>query len=64
MPNIGAVLFGFGIISGMQTITSYIVDAYPLYAASATAALTVLRAFAGFGWYPITTTRLVIGQKH
>ncbi|OTA80148.1 hypothetical protein M434DRAFT_401901 [Hypoxylon sp. CO27-5] len=53
MPNIGSVLFGFGIITGMQTITSYTVDAYPLYAASATAALTVFRAFAGFGWYPI-----------
>ncbi|KAI1133863.1 MFS general substrate transporter [Hypoxylon sp. FL0543] len=53
MPNIGSVLFGFGIINGMQTITSYTVDAYPLYAASATAALTVFRAFAGFGWCPV-----------
>ncbi|KAI1414274.1 MFS general substrate transporter [Hypoxylon sp. FL1857] len=53
MPNIGSVLFGFGIITGMQTITSYTVDAYPLHAASVTAALTVFRAFAGFGWCPI-----------
>lgn len=49
MPNIGSVLFGSGIIIGMQCITSYIIDAYSLYAASALAATTVLRAIAGFG---------------
>ena len=49
VPNVGAALLGCGIITGMQSITSYVVDTYPLYAASATAALTVLRAFAGFG---------------
>jgi hypothetical protein len=53
MPNIGAVLFGYGIIIGMQSTTSYVVDAYPLYAASATAALTVLRAFVGFGKFNV-----------
>jgi hypothetical protein len=51
MPNIGAFLFAAGIIMGMQSITSYVVDAYPLYAASATAALTVLRALTGFGMF-------------
>lgn len=49
MPNIGATLFGSGIIIGMQCITSYIIDAYSIYAASAVAATTVLRAIAGFG---------------
>ena len=49
MPNIGATLFGSGIIISMQCMTSYIVDAYSIYAASAIAATTVLRALAGFG---------------
>jgi hypothetical protein len=49
MPNIGATIFGSGIIIGMQCITAYIIDAYSLYAASAVAATTVLRSFAGFG---------------
>jgi hypothetical protein len=49
MPNIGAMLFGSGIIISMQCMTSYIVDAYSIYAASAIAATTVLRALAGFG---------------
>lgn len=49
MPNIGAMLFGSGIIISMQCITMYIIDAYSTYAASAVAATTVLRAIAGFG---------------
>lgn len=48
VPNIGAAIFGGGVIISMQSITSYVVDVYPLYAASATAALTLLRAVAGF----------------
>ncbi|KAL2194743.1 major facilitator superfamily domain-containing protein [Corynascus similis CBS 632.67] len=48
VPNIGAAILGGGIIVSMQSITSYVVDVYPLYAASATAALTLLRAIAGF----------------
>ena len=49
MPNTGALIFGSGIIISMQCTTSYIVDAYSIYAASAVAATTVLRALAGFG---------------
>lgn len=37
-----------GIITGMQSITAYTVDAYGMYAASAIAATTVFRALAGF----------------
>ena len=48
IPNVAAALLGSGIITGMQSITSYVVDTYPLYTASAAAALTVLRAIAGF----------------
>ena len=49
MPNIGVTFAAAGIITGMQSITAYIVDAYGMYAASAIAATTVLRALAGFG---------------
>ncbi|GAB1315400.1 hypothetical protein MFIFM68171_05610 [Madurella fahalii] len=48
VPNLGAAILGGGIVISMQSITSYVVDVYPLYAASATAALTILRAIAGF----------------
>ena len=48
MPNIVASIFGSGIIIGMQCTTSYIVDAYRIYATSAVAATTVLRATASF----------------
>ncbi|KAK3936148.1 major facilitator superfamily domain-containing protein, partial [Diplogelasinospora grovesii] len=48
VPNIGAAILGGGIIISMQSITSYVVDVYPLYAASAMAALTLPRAIAGF----------------
>lgn len=62
MPNIGATLFGSGIIIGMQCITSYIIDAYSTYAASAIAATTVLRAIAGFGHsFPNVCTLYVRG---
>lgn len=50
-PNIGAAIFGSGIIISMQCTTSYIIDTYDVYAASAVAATTVLRAIAGFGMY-------------
>lgn len=49
VPNVGAFLFSGGIIISMQSITSYVLDAYPLHAASATAALTVPRAVGGYG---------------
>jgi len=43
------VLAAAGITTSMQTVTAYVVDAYGIYAASAVAAITVLRSFAGFG---------------
>ncbi|KAL6791377.1 major facilitator superfamily domain-containing protein [Trichoderma sp. SZMC 28013] len=49
-PNIGAVVFGFGIIIGFQCIQGYMVDSYTRYAASAVGAVTVLRSLAGFGF--------------
>jgi MFS family permease len=51
-PNIGACIFSAGIIVGFQCIQTYLVDAYPRFAASATGAVTVLRSLAGFG-FPI-----------
>ncbi|KAI9857186.1 MAG: hypothetical protein M1813_008548 [Trichoglossum hirsutum] len=63
MPNIGSVLFGSGIIIGMQCITSYIIDAYSLYAASVLAATTVLRAIAGFG-FPLFTPYMYQALQH
>ncbi|KAL7933792.1 major facilitator superfamily domain-containing protein [Trichoderma chlorosporum] len=49
-PNIGAVVFGCGIIIGFQCIQGYMVDSYTRYAASAVGAVTVLRSLAGFGF--------------
>lgn len=49
VPNFGVALAAAGIITSMQTITAYIIDAYGMNAASATAAITILRSFAGFG---------------
>jgi hypothetical protein len=48
LPNIGVALAAAGIITSMQTVTAYTVDAYGIYAASAVAAITVLRSFTGF----------------
>ncbi|OAA44417.1 MFS multidrug transporter [Metarhizium rileyi] len=49
-PNVGVAVFGFGSIIGFQCVQGYIVDSYPRYAASAVAAVTVLRSLAGFGF--------------
>ncbi len=48
MSNVGATIYAFEIVIGMQCITSYIVDAYSLYAASVIAVTTVLRSLRGF----------------
>jgi hypothetical protein len=48
MPNVGATIYAFGIVIGMQCITSYIMDAYSLYAASVIAVTTVLRSLRDF----------------
>lgn len=50
LPDIGAFLIAMGTVSGIQTMQSYIVDAYTRYAASGMAAAMVLRSLAGFGF--------------
>lgn len=48
MPNIGITIYSFGLLMGYQCIQAYVLDCYPVYAASAMGALTVLRSLAGF----------------
>ncbi|KAI9748582.1 MAG: hypothetical protein M4579_007182 [Chaenotheca gracillima] len=50
VPNIGVAIFGAGTQVSTQCMTSYIVDAYPHYTASAIAASAVLRSVTGFGF--------------
>ena len=52
VPNIGAFVFGAGVIIGFQCIQTFLVDTYTRYAASALGAATVLRSLCGFG-FPI-----------
>lgn len=47
IPLLGQALFGLGVIISFMPITTYIVDAFTAYAASATAANTVLRSIGG-----------------
>lgn len=47
VPLLGQVLFGMGVITSFMPITTYVVDAFTPYAASATAANTVLRSLGG-----------------
>ena len=47
-PNIGTALFSAGVIVNFQCIQTYVIDAYPLYTASAMSAASLLRAVAGF----------------
>lgn len=49
-PNIGSAIFSVGAIMTFQCIQTYLVDAYTRYAASALAAVTVLRSLAGFSF--------------
>jgi MFS family permease len=47
VPMIGTFLIGFGMISVFTPVGTYLVDAFPEHAASATAANTVLRSIGG-----------------
>jgi hypothetical protein len=49
-PNIGACLFTLANMTTFQVMQTYIVDTYTLYAASALAAVSVLRCLAAFGF--------------
>lgn len=48
VPDLGAVLFSFGVIIGLQCVTNYLLDAYSKYAASAIGAVLLLRGIFGF----------------
>ncbi|KAK4163831.1 fluconazole resistance protein 1 [Cladorrhinum sp. PSN259] len=47
IPTIGLFPFTFGIVGIFLPLTTYLVDCYPMYAASAIAANTVFRSLAG-----------------
>jgi MFS family permease len=49
-PDIGIALVGAGMILNFQSIQTYVVDGFTLHAASALAAVSVLRSLAGFGF--------------
>lgn len=48
LPDIGVAILTMGTIIGFQCIQGFLVDTYTRYAASAVAAVTVLRSLAGF----------------
>ncbi|OJD31789.1 mfs multidrug transporter [Diplodia corticola] len=50
VPNIGAALFACGSMISYQCISTYIVDCYAQYSASASAASGFLRSLAAFGF--------------
>ncbi|CAO1622617.1 unnamed protein product [Parajaminaea phylloscopi] len=49
VPDIGALLFGFGMMSTFLSCQAYLVDAYTTFAASALASVGFCRSLAGFG---------------
>ena len=55
--NVGIALHSAGLIGAFQCITAYVLDCYPVYAASAVSALMPLRGVAG-GVFPILGPRL------
>ncbi|KAL9094775.1 MAG: hypothetical protein Q9165_003046 [Trypethelium subeluteriae] len=50
MPNIGIAIFGMGVIMCLQGMQGYIIDSYTRFAASALAAVVILRSLCGFGF--------------
>ena len=48
MPNLGMAIASVGLVIAFQCMQAYVMDAYPVYAASAQGALTVLRSLAAF----------------
>lgn len=47
VPILGTAIFGIGMLGSFMPIATYLIDAWPLYAASSTAASTVLRSLFG-----------------
>ncbi|EXJ89220.1 mitogen-activated protein kinase kinase kinase [Capronia epimyces CBS 606.96] len=50
MPNLGVVFFSAGTMACLQSMQTYTVDSYTRYAASAMAAVAILRSLGGFGF--------------
>ena len=50
VPNLGMVFVAVGFIFCMQSMQMYAIDSYTTYAASALAAVVVLRSLGGFGF--------------
>ncbi|KAK3324107.1 putative MFS transporter [Cercophora scortea] len=50
MPDLGALIFTAGTMLCLQGMQGYIVDSYETYAASALAAVAILRSLAGFAF--------------
>ncbi|KAF8316073.1 MFS general substrate transporter [Clavulina sp. PMI_390] len=50
VPDIGAMIFCIGIIGAFISITTYLIDNYTIYSASALAAAAGFRSLAGFGF--------------
>ncbi|ETS77638.1 hypothetical protein PFICI_09700 [Pestalotiopsis fici W106-1] len=48
MPNLGMALASIGLVMSFMCMQAYMMDAYPVYAASAQGALTVARALSAF----------------
>ncbi|KAF1987745.1 MFS general substrate transporter [Aulographum hederae CBS 113979] len=57
LPNLGAFIFCTGLMTGFQCIQAYALDYYTSNAASAIAALTVLKCLAGTG-FPLFAPRM------
>lgn len=50
VADLGSIFISAGIILNFQSIQIYVIDAFTLHAASALAAVSVLRSLAGFGF--------------
>jgi len=57
VPMIGGLLFGVGMIAALLCIQNYLIDAFGAYAASATAANTLLRSVVG-GLLPLAGLKM------
>lgn len=57
VPVLGTFLIGFGMITVFTPVGTYLVDAFPMYAASATAANTVFRSVGG-AFLPLAGPRM------
>lgn len=50
VPDIGAAMFSIGASMTFSAIQTYIIDSYPVFAASAIGATAVVRSLTGFGF--------------